>query len=862
MFQPDSSNLTDAEQVDEIIFQAMSAQDAYLQINQQSIDRIVHFMAEIGESQHLALAKLAVKESARGIVEDKSVTNIFASSGLDQKLRNIHSVGPLEDNDINKYQIITEPVGTLASFPSPEHPTANVLFQAIISVKTRNPIVFCFHPSVQSSSKAAAKLMQQAAQDAGAPPYAIQWLPSGSESSINALASHPDISLILMDENASVLSALQSLPNTPILGNGQMNTPCFIHRSADIEQAVTDVISSRHFDNGLIPSSEQTLIISREIYFQTVDLLMQKSCHLASEQEKTQLEELLFDQETGLPNSDCTGMDAVVIAEMAGFTVPPHTKLLLTEIGGIGPSYPLSGSSAAPVLSILAAESWYEGLCFCEAVLEFGSTSHTAVLHSRDTDLCDEFSSRLHASHIVLNQPATDGDLCRLLVISGNSITSAEDRQVGNPATAGLSMDMLLRRKLLQKQNTRIREWKTPGNVLFAKGCSNHLQTLPEVARTLIVTEKELLESDHIDSVLNHLSVQKYPVQTEFFCKTNRVVTVSSIEEGIQCMNRFRPTAILAIGNGVTIDTAKAIRYFYQRPDNSLPYSSPNQEHTDASGSLSNPPQRRVSLIAMPTTPRAGFKINALITIFDNRLEKRQNIHSCELLPDTTLIDSDFSTPLSAKEMAITGMTILSHALEAYVSPLASDYSDSMAIKAILIIFDYLPTAVTRNQISTREKLYNAATMAGMATGNAKPGLAHAMAHSLSSAFNLTHGQAHSLLLPRIVRYNGVEDPSRFNPLMPGSRYIAHERYQEIAKSLGLACKSPEQGVDSLVKAISRMQRDLHLPCTIREYNISQKEYLGITEQMAEQAFTDHSTTTNPRLPLITEIIDIFDDIY
>lgn len=862
MFQPDSSNLTDAEQVDEILFQAMSAQDAYLQINQQSIDRIVHIMAGIGESQHLALAKLAVKDSGRGIVEDKSITNIFACSGLEQKLRNVHSAGPLANNEINKYQIITEPVGILASFPSPELSTATVLFQAIISVKTRNPIVFCFHPSVQSSSKATAQLMQQAAQDAGAPPYAIQWLQSGSDSSINALASHPDISLILMDENPSVPSSPRSLSDTPILGSGQMNTPCFIHRSADIEQAVTDVIASRHFDNGLIPFSEQTLIISREIYFQTLDLFMQKSCYLTSEQEKIALEQLLFDQKTGLPNPECTGRNAVTIARMAGFTVPAHTKLLLTEIGGIGPGYCLSGSNAAPVLSILATESRYEGLCFCEAALEFGSTSHSAVLHARDTDLCDEFSTRLRASHIVLNQSATNGDLCRLLVISGNGITAAEDRRAGNPATAGLSIDMLLRRKLLQKQDTRTREWKTPGKVLFAQGCSSHLLTLTEVSRTLIVTEKELLESDHIDTVLHHLNDQKYPVKVEFFCKTNRVVTVSTIKEGLQCMNRFLPTAILAIGNGATIDTAKAMRYFYQRPENALPYSSPNPGRTDTPDSPVNPPQRLVSLIAMPTTPRAGFKINALVTIFDDRLEKRHNLHSYELLPDTTLIDPDFSTPLSAQEMALTGMTILSHALEAYVSPLASDYSDSMAMKAILMIFDYLPTAVNRNQINTREKLYNAATMAGMATGNAKPGLAHAMAHSLSSAFDLSHSQAHSLLLPHIVRYNGVEDPSRFNLLMPGSRYIAHERYQEIAKSLGLACKSPEQGVDSLTKAISAMQRDLHLPCTIREYNISQKEYLAMTEQMAERAFTDHSTATNPRLPLISEITNIFNDIY
>jgi acetaldehyde dehydrogenase / alcohol dehydrogenase len=862
MLHTNGSTLTDTEQVDEIMFQAMSAQDAYLQLNQRSIDRIVTNMARVGESKHLTLAKLAVGETDRGIVEDKSITNIFACSGLEQKLQNIQTVGLVEDNEINGYQIIAEPVGILAAFPPSEHPTATTLLQAMVSVKTRNPIVFCFHPSVHSSSKAAAQLMQQAAQAAGVPPYAIQWLPTGSTTSINALTQHPEISLILMDENNSPRFSPQSLSDVPILGTGPINTPCFIDRSADIEQAATDVIASRHFDNGLIPSSEQTVIISREVYFQTLDLLMQKSCHLASEQEKVQLEQLLFDQETGVTNSECIGQDAVHIARMAGFSVPEQTKLLITEIGGIGTAHPLSRSKAVPVLSLLAAESWYEGLCFCEAVLEFGSAPHTAVLHARDPDLCDDFSARLNASHIILNQPATRGDLCKVTVSTSNSITSAGDRQAATPATAQLSLNMLLHRKLIQKPNIRIREWKTPEKVLFAQGCSKHLQTLPKMERTLIVTEKELLDSDHLDAVFHHLNDQEHPIKTEFFCKTKRVVTVSSIEEGVECMNAFRPTAVLVIGNGAAIDTAKAMRYFYQRPESPLPRCSPNLHSADFPDCATAPPQRRTSLIAMPTTPGAGFNINSFITIFDDSREKRRNLHSCELLPDITLIDPAFSTPLDRRDIALTGMTILSHALEAYVSPLASDYSDSMTMKAIQLIFEYLPTAFARKQMSTREKLYNAAAMAGMAAGNAKSGLTHAMVHSLGSALGVSHNMAHSLLLPHVIRYNGVEDPSRFNPLMPGSRYIAHERYQKIAKNLGLACKSPEQGVESLVKAITRMQQELDLPCTIRACGISKQGYLAKMEQMAEHAFEDHSTATNPRLPLIREIIAIYNDLY
>ena len=853
MYHPDSLNLTDTEQVDEIMFQAMSAQDEYLHLDQNSIDRIVEHMAKTGASKHLSLAKQAIAETERGILEDKSITNILASSDFVKKLTDIQSVGIIEENEISGYQSIVEPVGVLASFPPSNLSIPSTLFQAILSVKTRNPIVFCFSPSAHSSSESAARLMQKAAQDAGAPNFAIQWLSASSPKTIEALSKHPEINLILMDKT-NTLSPATPL-HVPVLGTGQINTPCFIDRSADMEQAVTDIIASRHFDNGLIPTSEQTIIISREIYFQCLDLLMQKSCHLVSEQERLDLEELLFDEQTGNSNPECTGRSAVQIAKMAGFVVPKQTKLLISEIGGIGSDYPLSKSNAVPLLSILAAESWYEGLCFCEAVLEFGSSSHTAVLHARDKDLCDEFSSKIHARHIILNQPATRGDICKLAVSTSNGITSADDRYVGNPGTAELSINMLLHHKIVQKTAVRHNEWKMPEKILFAQGCSKHLQTLSGMEHTLIVTEKNLLNTDTIQSLLHNLKNQKH----NFFCNTGRVVTVPSIEEGLQSMNTFQPTALLAIGNSNTINTAKAMRYFYQRPEASLPRTSLDFSNTEFSAKCSTDlPQKRVSFISIPTTPNGGLETNGFVTIFDENRKNHQTLHSSELLPEITLIDPDFSTPPEAKDMASTGLSILSHAIEAYVSPLASNYSDSMAEKAIRLIFEYLPDAVKRKQVHTREKIYNAAALAGMAAENAKSGLTRAMVQSLNAEFNIASDSAHSLLLPHVISYNGVEDPSRFNPLMPGSRYIAHERYQELARMLGLDCKSPEQGVESLVKAIISMQKNLHLPSSIHDFSINQAEYQAKIERMAEDVFVNHSSTTNPRPPLIHEIIDIY----
>jgi len=859
MFHPDSTNLTAVEQVDEIIFQAMSAQDAYQQMDQKAIDWTVSNMARVGAINHLNLAKQAVAETGRGIVEDKSTTNIFASSALEHKLQQIQTVACTENNEISGTQVFAEPVGILAAFPAPAYAGATILSQAILSVKTRNPIVFCLHPSILKTSEAAALLMKNAALDAGAPAHAIQWLQADHDS-IKALTKNPEISLILMDEDGLSLPE-QVQREIPILGTGQINVPCFVDRSADIEKAATDIIASKHFDNGLFATAEQTVIISREVYFQTLDHFMQKSCYLASIQEKEQLERLLFDPDSGIENQECIGLNAATIANMAGFTVPAHTKLILTEIEGIGSSHPLSRSKAVPVLSLLAAESWYEGLCFCEAVLEFGSASHAAVLHARDKNLSEEFSTRLKVTQTIINQPATRGDLSALSVSPGNTLCSAGDRRAGNPTTALLSVDMLLHYKRVQNPNICLREWKTPEKVIFSQGCITYLQTLSGLERTLVVTEKELLESEQIDTVLDCLNNHKHVVKTEFFCKTKQVPNISSVEEGVQCMEKFRPTTILAYGKSATIDTAKAMRYFYQRPTMNFSNTPFHLHRADFPDCPSGPPQRQISLIALPATAEASLSSNSFATIFNNSREKRRTLHSCELIPDVTLIDSTFSLALSARETALIGMNILSHALEAYVSPLASDYSESMAMKAIRLVFEYLPETGYGKQV-IREKIYHAASMAGMAAGNTKLGINSAMAHSISGSFRIPLNLASSVLLPHTIQYNGVEDPSRFNPLMPGSRYVAHERYQEISRTLGLPCKSPELGVESLVKAIASLQKELRLPQTFRDCDIDKQEYTAKVSSMAEQVFEDHATATNPRLPLIKEIIAIYDELY
>jgi acetaldehyde dehydrogenase/alcohol dehydrogenase len=859
MFQTDSVNLCDTEHIDAIIFQSISAIDSYIHMEQSEIDKIVSHMARVAHSQHLRLARMIVDETGCGIIEDKAVENIFSSSGLEGKLRSISSVASIEEYHVEGYQMIAEPIGILAAFPPVTNSVATILFQAILSVKTRNPIIFSFHPSVWQSSLVAAQLMQEAASEAGAPAHTIQWLTSDSEQAVSGLLASPEISCILMDGDHSLLSS-ESFPNIPILGTGLVNTPCFIDRSADIERAATDVVSSKYFDNGLVSTAEQTVIICREIYFQTLDLMMQKSCYLANEQEKKQLEQLLFDSDTGIPHPECRGLNAVVIAKMAGFSIPAQTKLILVEIGGIGPLHPLSRPKDFPVLAVLACESWYEGLCFCEALLEFSSSLHMAVLHARDKKLVSEFASKLKVSHLLVNRPATRGDLAEFTVFrGGNLLTTTMEKQAGNIATAPFCLDMLLSRRMVLQPKIRRREWKVPENILYSPDSIFHLESINSMERTLIVTEKELVNSACMDQIILCLNNKKFPVKIDFFCNTEEVATIAAIEDGLQCIKQFRPTALLAVGNSCTMDIAKAMNYFYHRPDDSVSEVLPDFGSADFPDFADANQARQVILATVPVTPGSGAEMNGVVTLFNDSREKRCRLQSFDLIPDVCLIDSRLSLGANREEMALTGMNILSSALEAYVSPLASDFSDSMAVNAIQLIFKYLVTAVnSQHPMAAREKIYNAAAMTGMATSNAKTGLSLAMTHSLVAMFRLSPDVSANLLLPHIVKYNGVEDPTRYNPLTPGSRYCAHERYQEIAKHLGLSCSFPEQGVESLLSEIGQLQQELELPHTINAYGISEPEYLCKVKQMADQVFEDHSTATNPRLPLLGEIEALF----
>ncbi len=861
MFHTDSVNLTDAERIDEIIFQSISAADSYLQISQEEIDTIVGHMARVVQSHHLQLANLIVEETEAGIIEDKSSQIFHVSSGLEQKLRDIVSVGTAYESNVDGLQTVLEPVGIIAALPSSSYSVATVILQAILSVKSRNPIVFSFPTSVWKSSLAVGKLLLEAATEAGAPPQAIQWLPQDCDDGVSSLLQNPEISCILVDGGSAALSS-EYVPDIPILGTGIMNTPCLIDRTADIEQAATDVVASRYFDNGLMPMAEQTVIISREVYFQTLDLMMQKSCYLVNEQEKEQLEQLLFDPETGIPNPDCMGRDAVRIAEMAGFSVPLETKLILVEITGIGALYPLSRPKDSPVLSILVCESSYEGLCFCEALLEFSTSSHMAILHARNHDLMEEFAGKIKVNHALINRPASHGDLGEFSVSPHANLTTAMDRQTGNPTTAPLCLATLLSRKMVQRPKIRKREWRVPEKVLYSPDSVLHLQSVKNMDRTLIVTEKELVDSECMDTILSCLQGRAHPVHTEFFCNTADVADVTTVELGVQCMEQFRPTALLAVGNACTMDIAKGMHFLQKNSGDSVSQSFPDFSGGDFPVCPENSTGKQVTLITIATQLCVGSAMKGSVTLFNKSRDQRRTLQSCTLIPAVCIVDSTLIYGEDPEEMAYAGMNILSHALEAYVSPLASDYSDSMAINAIQLVFKFLLPAVTeRYPTGAVEKLYNASAMAGMASSNAKTGISLAMMHSLVSCFKLSPDVGANLLLPHILEYNGVEDPTRYNPLMPGSRYIAHERYQEIAASLGLPHKSPEQSVESLVTEIRNMQSELGLSRKVSEFGIDVDEYTRKVDVMCEQVFEDHSTATNPRLPRISEIKTLFKKI-
>lgn len=847
-----------AEQIEELVEKGKLALNEMIKLNQEKVDHIIKEMALAGLAHHMRLARLAVEETKRGVYEDKIIKNLFASEYIYHSIKYLKTVGVIEDNDEEGYFDLAEPVGLIAGITPVTNPTSTTLFKSIISLKTRNPIVFAFHPHSQQCSVEAAKVMREAAVKAGAPENCIQWVEEPSIEATQQLMNNDGISLILATGGSSMVKAAYSA-GKPALGVGPGNVPCYIEKSAQIKRTVTDLILSKTFDNGMICASEQAVIIDEEIYQQVTDYLKFNRCYFLNEEEKNVIREMAID-EHGNMSPQIVGQSAFTIAQLAGINVPQETKILVAEIEKVGPEEPLSREKLSPILACLKVPSSKEGIERAVKIVNFGGSGHSAVIHSNNNEVIEEFAQRVNTGRIIINQPSSHGAIGDIYNTNMPSLTLGCGSFGRNSTTANVSSVNLINRKRVVKRRYNMQWFKIPAKIYFQPGAVQYLAKMPDISRAFIVTDEMMSKLGYVDKVLYHFRKRegRNYVHSEIFNKVQPDPTVETVKEGLEAINAFRPDVIIALGGGSSIDAAKAIWLFYEYPETD--FDDLRMKFMDIRKRVFKFPSlgQKAKFVAIPTTSGTGSEVSSFTVITDSQKGVKYPLADYELTPDVAIIDPDFVLSVPAGVTADTGLDVLTHALEAYVSVMASDYTDGLAMKAIQLVFQYLPRSFKdNNDFEAREKIHNASCMAGMAFANAFLGINHSLAHKLGGEFHLAHGRANAILLPHVILYN-ASVPSKFNPYPKYEYYVAAEKYAQAARDLGLPCSTIEEGVYSLIDAIKNLMAELHLPTTLQKAGIDENRFLQVVDELADKAFEDQSTTANPRMPLVSELKEIY----
>lgn len=850
------------EMVDELVKKANVAKDAMLNLNQEDVDRIVSEMAKAGLDKHIELAQLAVEETQKGVFEDKVTKNIFATEYIYHDIKYTKTVGVIEENDEEGYMLVAEPIGVIAGITPVTNPTSTTMFKSLISIKGRNPIIFSFHPSAQKCSVEAARILRDAAIKAGAPENCIQWIEEPSVSASAELMHHNGVSMILATGGPGMVKSAYS-SGKPALGVGAGNVPCFIEKSADIKQAVNDLILSKTFDNGMICASEQAVIIEDVIYDEVVDLMKYYNCYFVNKEEKELLEKAMITSR-GI-NPAIVGQSAFKIAQVAGFEVSEDTKMLVVEMDSVGEQEPLSREKLSPVLACIKVRNANEGIQRAVEMTEFGGLGHSAVIHSNDDEIIERFSNKVRTGRLLVNAPSTHGAIGDIYNVNTPSLTLGCGSMGNNSTTDNVSAMNLINVKKVAKRRVNMQWFKVPEKIYHEFGSVQYLEKLPDVERVMIVTDRMMVELGYVEKLEYHLRKRRNPVMIEVFSDVEPDPSVDTVMTGARAMKTFKPDTIIALGGGSPIDAAKGMWLFYENTD--AEFNDLKLKFMDIRKRLYKFPKlgRQAKLVCIPTTSGTGSEVTSFAVITDKVNNIKYPLADYELTPDIAIIDPTFVLSLPKSVVADTGLDVLTHAIEAYVSTMATDYTDALAMKAIQMVFEYLPVSYKGGDSAevkeAREKMHNASCIAGMAFANAFLGVNHSLAHKLGGEFHIAHGRANAILLPHVIKYNAT-NPSKFASFPKYKSFVADKKYAEIAKMLGLKADTVEEGVESLIEAIKDLMREVNIPMSVKECGIEEERYFAEIERLALDAFDDQCTGTNPRLPLVNELVQIYNDIY
>ena len=856
-------------EVDALVKKGLKALDEFASFNQDQIDYIVAKMSVAGLDHHGTLARMAIEETHRGVFEDKATKNLYACEYVVNNMRHLKTVGIISSNPVTGITQIAEPVGVVCGITPVTNPTSTVIFKCLICMKTRNPIIFSFHPGAHESSKAAAIVMRDAAVAAGAPKNCIQWIETKSMDATTALMQHPGVATILATGGEGMVKAAYSC-GKPALGVGAGNVPCYINESCDKEQTVNDVVLSKSFDNGMICASESACFIDASIYDEMKALFKRYRVYFATPEETRMLEKYMFGVERGSKdvalaklNSKVPGMSAVNIAKNAGFSVPEGTSIIGVELKEVGEKEPLSREKLSPVLGFYKVKNAEEGFKMSEAMLEFHGLGHSAAIHCKTQEMADRFGDYVKAIRVIWNSPSTFGGIGNVYNSFLPSLTLGCGSYGHNSVAGNVSAVNLLNIKQLGKRRNTMQWFKVPQKIYFERNSIQYLRSCKDVGKVFIVTDRSMVELGFLNKIIDELNLRRNPVTYQLFSEVEPDPDITTVRKGVSIMNEFKPDTIIALGGGSAMDAAKGMWIFYEHPE--VNFDDLKQKFMDIRKRAFKYPElgRKSKLICIPTTSGTGSEVTPFAVISDKANLKKYPLTDYSLTPTIAIVDPEFTTNLPARSTADTGMDVLTHAIESYTSVMASDYTDGLALNAIKLVFTYLPRAVKdgKNDLVAREKMHNAATIAGMAFANAFLGITHSLAHKIGAEYHTVHGRTCAILLPHVIRYNGTM-PTKLAVWPKYEEYQCDRKYLEICNVLGLPAKTPEEATAVLADAVLNLGKEIGIDMNFQSLVPDEKVWESHLEEIAYLAYEDQCTPCNPREPLVTEMMDIMRKAY
>jgi len=838
-----------------------AAQGIFSTFSQEQVDSIFKAAARAANQARIPLAKMAREETGMGIVEDKVIKNHYASEYIYNKYKHTKTCGVIESDESAGIKTIAEPLGVIAAVIPTTNPTSTAIFKCLIALKTRNGIVLSPHPRAKKCTIEAAKIVLEAAVEAGAPAGIISWIDVPSLELTNTVMQECDC--ILATGGPGMVKAAYS-SGTPAIGVGAGNVPAIIDASANVKLAVNSIILSKTFDNGVICASEQAVIVHQDVYKAVRQEFIDRGCHLLSKAETEKVRQILL--VNGHVNPKIVGQSAHDIAKMAGVTVPEKTKILIGEVTDSSMDEPFAYEKLSPVLAMYKAKSFEAALETAEQLVEDGGLGHTASVYldkKARPEHYAAFEQRMKTCRILLNTPASHGAIGDLFNFSlAPSLTLGCGSWGKNAVSENVGVKHLLNIKTVAERRENMLWFRTPQKVYHKRGslpvALDELQTVLNKRKVFIVTDEFLYKNDHLKPVTDQLNAMN--IQYSVFFDVEPDPTLATAQEGAKQMRLFEPDCIIAFGGGSPMDAAKIMWLLYEHPE--ADFTDMAMRFMDIRKKVYTFPKmgEKATFIAIPTTAGTGSEVTPFAVITDEKTGAKYPIADYELLPYMAIVDADLMMTMPKNLTAVSGLDALTHALEAYVSLLATPYTDGMALEALKLVFASLKRAYDNgaNDPEAREQMANASTMAGMAFANAFLGVCHAMAHKLGAAFELPHGAANALLIEQVIRYNADDAPSKMGAFAQYTHPQASNKYAQIADALGLGGKTKEEKVENLIAAIRTLKAELGIKPSIKDYGISEKDFKAKLDDMVEQAFDDQCIGANPRYPLMAEIKDMY----